>query len=364
MYDIARLVEEPEGRLALRQVYEDVTGRVGLLSSVKIKLTSFCNLRCQMCGYWKTKRETALTTEQWQAVLQELAEMGCRKVHFSGGEVFLRRDFLDLVEWGSSLGLKVNLTTNGTLINQERLRRLVKAKPNSISISLDGPKPEIHDVIRGIPGSFARTTGAIRQILKFGQRWGRAPKIRINFVVQRQNYRVLPRMVEVAHQLGACELHPMPVDEKGERKNRLSRSQIERYNAEVAPVVAERRRQAGFSLAPALVYPFGRTQEEIRQAKRGLYSLGHYEKMPCWAPWLHLFIGWDGECYLCCMTNGRMDSLGNVATLGVRGVFLGEAMAAVRQRFRAGKLETSCSRCDMFLPENLLLQGAMEQPCP
>ena len=330
-----------------------------MLSSVKIKLTSFCNLRCQMCHYWKTTQEVALTTQQWLDILGQLSALGCRKVHFSGGEVFLRRDFLDLVECASGLGMKVNLTTNGTLLTDERVRRLVKAKPNSISVSLDGPGPEVHDAIRGIPGSFKRTTRTIRHILKFGTRWGRSPKIRINFVIQRQNYRVVPRMVELAAALGAVELHPMPVDEKGERKNRLSGRQIERYNREVAPLVEERRRAAGFSLAPGLVYPFGRSEAEIAHSKQGLYALGQYRTMPCLAPWLHLFIGWDGECFLCCMTNHRMETLGNIAREGAAGVFNGAAMRAVRKRFMEGQMEPSCARCDMFLEENTLLHKAL-----
>lgn len=352
-----QLAADPEYVTQLRQAL--TSGHSQLLSSVKIKLTSFCNLRCQMCHYWKTKSEVALNTEQWLSVLGQLAASGCRKVHFSGGEVFLRRDFLDMVEFASKAGMKVNMTTNGTLLTEERIRRLVKAKPNSISLSLDGPEPDLHDAIRGIPGSFQRTTRAIRTILKMGARWGRSPKIRLNYVVQRQNYKVLPRMVELAARLGATELHPMPVDEKGERKNRLSRAQIERYNAEVAPIVEERRREAGFSTSPWLVYPFGRTPEEIEECRQGLYSMGAYRKMPCLAPWLHLFIGWDGECFLCCMTNRRMESLGNVGRQSLEEVFNGAAMRAVRERFLEGRMETSCGRCDMYLAENLQLHSAL-----
>lgn len=338
------------------------TGHSDLLSSVKIKLTSFCNLRCQMCHYWKTTRENSLSTDQWFDVLAQLADLGCRKVHFSGGEVFLRRDFLDLVEHGTALKLKINLTTNGTLLTEERLRRLVRARPNSISLSLDGPKASVHDAIRGIPGSFKRTTRTVRKLVEIGRRQGHLPRVRINSVLQQANFKQVPALIELVAELGACELHPMPVDEKGERKNRLSRSQIETYNHQIAPRVLEARRQAGYSTAPWMVYPFGRTEEEIERARKGQYSLGIYSQKPCLSPWMHLFIGWDGETYLCCMTNRRMDSLGNVGRQSLADIFNGEPMRAVRRRFQALQLEPSCGRCDMVTFENRLLHEALEVP--
>ncbi len=334
-----------------------------LLRSVKIKLTSLCNLRCQMCHYWKNESEQALSTEQWLTVIDQLGEMGCQKIHFSGGEVFLRRDFLDLVERARDRRIKVNMTTNGTLLTPDRVRRLVKARPNSLSFSLDGPRSRLHDAIRGLPGSFERTCRTIRRIRRRGEAYGRVPRMRINFVMQRANFRQLPAMVELAGRLGVHELHPMPVDEKGSvRKNRLSRGQIERYNAEIAPQVLEARQRWGFSTHPSMVYPLGRTPEELKLARDGLYALNFYAHQPCLVPWVHLFLGWDGEAYLCCMTNRRMDSLGNVARTSVAEVFNGEAMRAVRRRFLAGRLESPCARCDMATVENTRLLEELGEP--
>ncbi|MFN8606101.1 MAG: radical SAM protein [Vulcanimicrobiota bacterium] len=357
MYNIPHFVTQPDQVARLQAALD--SGHSELLSSVKIKLTSFCNLRCQMCAYWKTKSEQSLSTDQWFDVLAQLADMGCRKVHFSGGEVFLRRDFLDLVEHGTALKLKINMTTNGTLLTDERLRRLIRARPNSISLSLDGPKAEIHDGIRGLPGSFKRTTRTLRKLNQLGERLGYRPKVRINSVLQRSNYKSAPQLVRLVSELGAVELHPMPVDEKGERKHRLSMTQLHAYNQDIAPRVLEERQKAGFSTAPWMVYPFGRTPEELENSRKGNYSLGLYTQKPCLSPWMHLFIGWDGETYLCCMTNRRMDSLGNVGRQSLQNIFNGPAMRAVRQRFLRLEMENSCRRCDMVSTENQMLHLAL-----
>lgn len=353
MYALDELLHDPRRREALQRSL--LTLEPEELRCVKIKLTSRCNLRCQMCKYWKTEQETTLSTDQWRRVLDEMAGLGCRKVHFSGGEVFLRPDFLDLVEHAAGAGMKVNMTTNGTLLTKERVDRLARARPNSISLSLDGPRPRVHDRIRGLPGSFRRTTRAIRRL----RAADRPPKIRVNFVLMRANFRHAPEMVDLARSLGAVEIHPMPVDEKGEPRNRLSRAQIRRYNEEIAPQVLQKRREHGFSTHPDLVYPFGVSDEDLRQARDGLYARGFYAQKACLAPWLHLFVAWDGESYLCCMTNGRMESLGNVNTEGVRAVFHGERMRTVRRAFLNGKPHPACHRCDMFLAENRKLHAAL-----
>lgn len=330
-----------------------------LLRDAKIKLTSRCNLRCQMCRYWQTRTEDALPTETWRRVLTDLVALGGRKIHFSGGEVFLRRDFLDLVEHATGLGLKTNLTTNGTLVTRDKARRLVDAGVNSVSISLDGAGARVHDAVRGREGAFRTSLRTIRWLRRDAEARRAKLKVRINFVVMSENFRDLPDMVDLAAELGAVDLNPMPVDEKGPRKHRLSRGQIEDYNRDIAPLVAERRAAAGFSLDPAKIHPFGTTSSDLRYAKQGLYARGYYERRPCLVPWLHTFIAWNGETYLCCMTNGRMESLGNVAQTSVSAVFHGEGYRRVRAAFMALDHLPECHRCDQFLDENRRLHDGV-----
>jgi MoaA/NifB/PqqE/SkfB family radical SAM enzyme len=328
-----------------------------LLRCAKIKLTSRCNLRCMMCKYWQTESERTLGSARWREVFGELAELGCRKVHFSGGEVFLRPDFLDLVESAARRGLKVNMTTNGTLVSRAAVRRIAELGVNGVSISLDGPTATAHNRVRGRDYAFRRSLRTARLLRRLAPR----TKLRINFVVMRGNYRRLPEMVRLAGELGASELVPMPVDEKGPRRNRLSKAQIREYNRELAPRVAELRRRYGFSLAPALVHPFGVTDEDVRLSAKGLYARGFFERRACLVPWLHAFFAWNGDAFLCCMTNGRMEPLGNVGRQTVREVFHGPGYRRVREEFLAGRHLPSCHRCDLFLPENALLHAALDE---
>ena len=356
MYAVHELTAEPGFTGALRASLADGAPPPAL-RCIKIKLTSRCNLRCQMCKYWHTTREDALSSERWREVFAELPALGCRKIHFSGGEVFLRRDFLDLVESAVAHDLKVNFTTNGTLVTKDAARRIGAIGVNAVSISLDGADAATHEAIRGRAGAFRRSLRAIRWI----RRHGPDVKLRVNFVVMASNFRELPRAVRLAGELGATDLVPMPIDEKGQRRERLTRSQIRHYNREVAPRVAELRARYGFPSDPGRVYPFGVTEEEIGLASKGFYARGFFERRPCLAPWLHAFFAWNGETYLCCMTNGRMESLGSLATHGVREIFEGEAFERVRRQFLAGEPLSACKRCDLFLAENALLHAALDE---
>lgn len=329
-----------------------------VLRCAKIKITSRCNLRCVMCKYWRTTQEDTLSSDRWREVFAELADLGCRKVHFSGGEAFLRPDFLDLVEDATRRGLRVNMTTNGTLVDRDRARRIVDVGVNSVSISLDGPKTSVHDRIRGREGAFRKSVRTIRRLVAAKD----GPRVRINFVVMRTNFRKLPAMIRLAGELGVEDLVAMPVDEKGERRNRLSEARIREYNRDVAPEVLALRRRYGFPVHPLDVHPFGVTPEEIRYSAEGLYARGMFERRTCLVPWFHTFIAWNGEVSLCCMTNGRMESVGNVGTAPVRDVFHGEGYRKIRQAFRAGRHLGSCHRCDLFLRENALLHAALDQP--
>ena len=116
MYNLDELLREAETR---RRLARHVEGGepAGLLRSIKLKIISTCNLRCEMCKYWRIAKET-LPRETIFAVLDSAASLGCAKVHLSGGEVTLHKHLNDAIEHAQNLGMRVNLTSNGVLMNK------------------------------------------------------------------------------------------------------------------------------------------------------------------------------------------------------------------------------------------------------
>ena len=331
------------------------------MRSAKIKLTARCNLRCQMCRFGRGWAPPELSEERFARIVDELAALGCQKIHFSGGEVTVRPDLERLVARGSALGMKMTLTSNLTLLGRERIKALVRAKPSSVSTSLDGARAKVHDRIRGIEGSFARTVHALGRLAAESTRRGRRLRLRVNFTLMRDNFREYPALVALGARLGVTEIHPMPVDDGDEASPfRLRARDIRAYNAEVAPRVLEERLRAGFGIEPRQIYPFGLSRGELRESALGNYAGGFYQSAQCYSPWLHLFVAWDGKAYLCCMTDGKLEPLGELATQSVAEVFQGERFARIRASMQRERLP-ECHRCDMVLEENRQLGAALRR---
>lgn len=302
-----------------------------------------------------------LTLEEYENLFAGLKDAGCLKIHFSGGEIFLRKDVMDILQSAKSFGFKICMTTNGTLITKLIAKQLVKMKISTVAFSLDSSEPKIHDRQRGVKGSFKKTLNAVKLLNAANEKYNGRTRIRINTVITRRNYTQLPELTRLATDSGACELLPMPVDEKGIKKvrHRLSKSQIKDYNKNIAPQVYEVRKAAGFSTHPSYVYPFGVSKEDLEYSKHGQYAMGYFKDNMCHAPLTHTFIGWNGDVSVCCMLQNKMKPLGNVRENTIHEIFTGETYTKFRDEFTKERL-SACHRCDNFSRENEFLQKHLE----
>jgi MoaA/NifB/PqqE/SkfB family radical SAM enzyme len=125
------------------------------LFEIKVKLTSACDYRCQMCGHWR-EPVTRLTTGDAIEIVRDAAALGARSIIFSGGEPTLHKGLVDAVREAARLGLRVTLATNGGGLAAGKLEALVEAGVAQFNVSIDSPHAAAHDAIRGVPGSFER----------------------------------------------------------------------------------------------------------------------------------------------------------------------------------------------------------------
>ena len=361
MYQVAQLREEAP---ALRAAVEQAGPFRPLM--VKIKLLWECNLACAMCDYSRQGRPTQLTYELLTRTLADLAALGCRKVHFSGGEPTLRSDLPDLIAYARSLKLRVTLTTNGTLLTAELCKQLVKAGLNSVCVSIDSPVRSVHDRMRGVHGALKQTVAGARTLRRAAKTYGSqspgkaAPAIRINTVVSRENYCTLHELPDLAHAIGAQQILLMPVDDPS-GVLLLNKRRLLDYNGRIAPALAERALALGLMRHACEAYPFGVTREELAASRQGDYARGLYERQPCYAPWTHALINADA-CVAPCCSVPRM-VLGDLHRQSVAEIWQGDAYAQVRQAMRDGRPLQNCGGCDMFLAENRAIQqwmGALE----
>src|SRR5580692_11514282 len=135
--------------------------KLGVPLSVHIDVTYRCNERCQHC-YLDHDDLGEMSTAEIKDILDQLAEAGVFFLVFSGGEVFMRRDFLELVEYARKLMFNVKVKTNGVMIHEYEARRMRELGVEQVQISVYSHRPEVHDAITKLPGSLKRTIEAIR----------------------------------------------------------------------------------------------------------------------------------------------------------------------------------------------------------
>jgi Fe-coproporphyrin III synthase len=132
-----------------------------------------CNLHCVHCYSDSSNRAFAgeLTTEEGRALLDDLADFGIPALLLSGGEPLLRPDIFELIEHARSRGLRVTLSTNGTLITPAVADRLHALGVSYVGISLDGIG-KTNDMFRGHKGAFEKAMAGFRNCRAVGQRVG------------------------------------------------------------------------------------------------------------------------------------------------------------------------------------------------
>jgi radical SAM protein with 4Fe4S-binding SPASM domain len=140
---------------------------LGIPLDVHLDVTYRYNERCVHC-YLDHDDHGELTTGEIKGLLQQLAEAGVFFLSFSGGEVFMRRDFLELVEYARRLQFNVKVKTNAVMIRESEARKLRELGVEQVQVSVYSHRPEIHDAITKLPGSLKRTVAGIRLLKSNG----------------------------------------------------------------------------------------------------------------------------------------------------------------------------------------------------
>src|SRR6185312_6373342 len=196
-----------EGRI--RQFLADGSGRADRLPMGAVyEATMRCNLHCEFCyvgdllnieGEWRQELPLESLTQAFPA-------QDNFQISLTGGQIFMRKDIMSVLDLFRSKGYACGyLTTNGTIINEERAEALADLAAagflKHISVSVDGPK-DLHDAARGLKGTFERTCAGLRRLQAAARRKGAPLRVSINTTVAHESLEALDQMVDVAEDLG------------------------------------------------------------------------------------------------------------------------------------------------------------------
>ncbi len=192
-----------------------------------IAATQGCNLVCRHC-YANARKplRNEMTTKELKRLIDDLASMPWKndvsRVALTGGEFFTRPDALEIIDHVYAKGFKVIVSTNGLLLSDEMIMGLSHCAANlKISVSLDGPTAEVHEIIRG-EGTFGRTVGIIRKLATSGVFVG------VNMFIHQDNVDLIEETLHLAETLGVRAFNCLNLMRVGRANSRQSQRELNR----------------------------------------------------------------------------------------------------------------------------------------
>jgi len=160
-------------------------------------ITARCNLRCLHCysGSTCAAGDNEMSTDEAKTSITQFADYGCPVVLFSGGEPLMREDFFELAGHAKKANIRTVISTNGTLIDDERAQMLSELSVGYVGVSLDGPEKQ-HDHFRDSKGAFAAALRGIGNCNKAHVKTG------LRFTMTSENVAFVPEIFEIAKNAG------------------------------------------------------------------------------------------------------------------------------------------------------------------
>lgn len=274
-----------------------------------IDVTSRCNLRCLGCPYHSSKTRgpssgvrvmTDMSFELVERLCEELPKLGTREVIVTGeGEPFLHPRLFDIISSFKHAGCKVQLYTNGTLINEPNAALLLDSGLDVLRVSLWANSAEEYEKCYSGAQKFREVTDGVRMVTALKvERQTTLPTVILTGPLNRYNYKSINERIDLVHQVGCDSV----------------------------AFTAYKHWRGEFTSAALSTEEIDTLCKELAQAKKLLesLSLGHnidelllryrvgeavWLDLPCYAGWFHTRIRFDGTVMPCCQCYLPLGSL-------------------------------------------------------
>ncbi len=166
-------------------------------------VTRECNMKCSHCyiNATKDRLNNELTTQEAKNLMDQIYQVSAPLLILSGGEPLLRPDIFELISYGSKIGLKMGLGSNGSLIDESVARKLKKAGIATVSVSLDSNIAAQHDEFRGVAGAWEKAVQACKALRKNNV------LVQVNATLTQQNYNQIDDIMSLAENIGVENFH-------------------------------------------------------------------------------------------------------------------------------------------------------------
>lgn len=173
---------------------------------VDFELTYDCNLNCEFCyntkgekgvKYIKSEEDDKHKFDKRKEVIDEIANIGVSHLAFTGGELFLDSQMLNLLEYAKGRRIPISINTNGTLITKNLAKILKRLRILGVLVTLQGGSAQEHDTQTRVKGSWEKTLLGLKYLKNEGV------NITINMTVTKKNFKLVKNVAKVANNFNA-----------------------------------------------------------------------------------------------------------------------------------------------------------------
>ena len=275
-------------------------------STVMISTTNRCNLRCRMCGVKSIAGPRGFMDRRlFQRVIDQCRLNRVHQVALHGiGEPLLHRDLIWQIDRAKAGGLYVFFSTNGQLLNPEKIRSIVGSKLDAIRISIEGATKETYESIRS-GGRFETFLGNLSELRQQRDRQRSSLKIFITSIVMRETV-----------------------------------SEISRFKERFAPFCDD----VYFTY---LANPGG----QVSAISRDMYVSQPGPASPCRLLWNTMVVDFDGSVTVCCLDFNRRLVVGNLCRDDLADIWHNATYNRYRTLHRLKRFDDMplCGRCNKDL---------------
>jgi Fe-coproporphyrin III synthase len=320
---------------------------VSALPIVILMPHSACNCRCVMCDIWKGNNNVKqLTENDITGLLTALRKFGTQQILMSGGEALLNPNFFRFCEILKKEKIKITLLSTGLTLKKHAAQ--IVDWTDDVIVSLDGDELT-HNAIRNIPGAFGKMAAGIDAI-KIIQ-----PEFRITCrtVIHRQNFRVWPKIIDCAKEIGIDQISFLPADVGSTAFNREiiwdenRQHEILLHQNELPELKIILEQLLVNYHNDFLMRYIAEQPEKLRkiyQYYAAYYGLNDFPYKKCNAPWVSAVIEADGTVKPCFFHK----AYGNIKTNPLHDIINNDAAVNFRKQLDMDNNDT-CKKCVCYL---------------
>ena len=303
---------------------------------VRIEPASTCNLRCIHCptGIGRSRNRGVMTEETFGVVLKNLEKLKPRVVvMYHGGEPFLNKHIFEWIGAIKSMGVGfVKTVTNGMLITDDMLIRIVESGLDSVEFSIDGQSPEENNAIR-IGSDYHRVANTIKKLIRIkGERDNDKPTI---FIANTQ----------FADSGKAIQADPPP-----------PRFMLDDFTGIYEESLA-------FKTTWALCWPGLESIKDSNFTKINQDVVSLEDVTYCPHPVETITIRWNGDVVACCYDLTSKYVLGNIKESNLANIWNNEKYKRLRRSIHDKQYLPLCYNCHVIRPHHFISLNSPAASC-